>query len=176
MSGYSVGANPAVAHSSADRTTGGVGWGPGDTYTDANGFEWIYVQTTATPIPQFSLTRVLASATAFPWTSAGANGTAAAGGAALIHGFAASASIPTSSFGWIMTKGISGVRVSATGNYIGRVWAAPSANAGFVTKASASGTLLQNCLFLDTTASTSALGTAGGTVKVAFANLFTVLV
>jgi len=174
--GTQIGANPAVTHTSADKIAGGIGFSPGDTYTDHNGYDWIYVQTTATPIPQFTLTRVLASATAFPWTSAGANGTAAAGGAGLIHGFAASASIPASSYGWVMTKGVSGVRVSATGNYIGRVWASPSANAGFVTKASASGTLLQNCLFLDTTASTTALGTAGGAVKVAFWNLFTVLV
>src|SRR5262249_55637717 len=142
MAGAQIGMNPAVFHTSADRTTYGVGFNPGDTVTDGNGYEWIYVQTTATPIPQFSLTPVLASATAFPWTSAGANGTAAAGGAVLTHGFAASASIPASSYGWVMTKGVSGVRVSATGNYIGRVWAAPSAAAGFVTKASASGTLL----------------------------------
>src|SRR5258705_4030605 len=121
MTGYSIGANPAVAHTSADRVTGGVGFGPGDTFADANGYEWIYVQTTATPIPQFSLTRVLASATAFPWTSAGANGTAAAGGAALVHGFAASAAIPASSFGWVMTRGVSGVRGSGAGHYIRRV-------------------------------------------------------
>lgn len=162
-----IGYNPAEVLTTAENVAGGKGAAPLASFTDHNGFEWKRVVAGAA-IPQYAVTIVRASGTATPFSSANVAG---GNGAPLAYGIAASASIASGSYGWVMTKGRAAVKVcaSSTGTISGQLYACASANAGLV-QTTASGGVKLTTLFAAATATTS---TTASTVPVVFGDILT---
>jgi hypothetical protein len=160
-----IGFNPAEVLTTADNITKGAS--PLNSFTDQNGFEWVRVIAGAA-IPQYNVVTVRASGTATPFSSAAVAGGVAA---AYTYGIAASASIASGSYGWVMTKGRAAVKVcaSSTGTISGQLYACASANAGLV-QTTASGGVKLTTLFAAATATTS---TTASTVGVVFGDILT---
>jgi hypothetical protein len=154
-----IGTLKGDALSATANSTEGRGFTLGQRHTDAQGFEWIYVLAGAA-IPQYAVVTVRSSATATPFAS---NGVAGGGNAPLAYGIAASASIGSGSYGWVMTRGRAAVKVcaSSTGTISGQLYACASANAGLV-QTTASGGVKLTTLFA-----------AASTVSVVFGNILT---
>lgn len=161
-----LGVNPSDTFTSA-QTLLGKSHRLGSRYTDKDGNDWMFVLAGAA-IPQYNVVTVLASATATPFSSAGVAGGA---GAPKAYGIAASASIASGSYGWVMTRGKAAVKVcaSSTGTISGQLYACASANAGLV-QTTASGGVKLTTLFAAATATTS---TTASTVPVVFGNILT---
>jgi hypothetical protein len=162
-----IGFNPADVVATADNITTGKGAAPLNSFTDHNGFEWVRVVAGAA-IPQYNVVTIRASGTATPFSSAAVAGGVAA---AYKYGIAASASIASGSYGWVMTKGRAAVKVcaSSTGTISGQLYACASANAGLV-QTTASGGVKLTTLFAAATATTS---TTASTVPVVFGDIIT---
>jgi hypothetical protein len=162
-----IGFNPAEVLTSAENVTTGKGAAPLNSTVDQNGFEWVRVIAGAA-IPQYNVVTVRASGTATPFSSAAVAGGVAA---AFKYGIAASASIASGSYGWVMTKGRAAVKVcaSSTGTISGQLYACASANAGLV-QTTASGGVKLTTLFAAATATTS---TTASTVPVVFGDIIT---
>lgn len=161
-----IGFNPSDTLTSAERLASGKGWAPGNITRDQNGNEWIYVQA-GSAIPQNNIVRVLASAhQAAPFSSAGVAGTA---GGIKCYAVSASASIASGSYGWVMTKGVAGVKVSAsaTGTYNSgaQLYACLSAQPGLV---SATATTTHFALIGLTVSTTATTSTTASAVPVVF--------
>lgn len=167
MSKHLVGVMTDDNVSSTANSNEGKGFAVGATYVDKDGFEWMRVLAGAA-IPQYAVVTVRASATATPFSSAAVGGGVAA---ARAYGIAASASIASGNFGWVMTKGRAAVKVcaSSTGTISGQLYACASANAGLV-QVTASGGVKLTTLFAAATATTS---TTASTVPVVFGNILT---
>ena len=164
-----IGMNPAETLTSAQLATEGKGFGLGDRVTDHNGFDWIFVLAGGA-IPQNQVVTVLSSATAINFSSAAVLGTTQA---PLAYGVSASASIASGSYGWIMTRGRSAVRVSAsaTGTLSGQIYAvASAAGAGLVTTSASTTHFLLKGMYAIATATTS---TTASALPVVFANVTT---
>ena len=145
----------------------GKGHGLKNRSIDDKGNEWLYVKAGAA-IEQYAVVTIFASGTAVPFSSAAvAGGVNAAGG----YGIAASASIPSDGYGWVMIKGTAAVKVcaSSTGTISGQLYACVSANAGRVQTTASGGTKLTT-LFAKSTATTSTVASA---VPVVFGYIMT---
>ena len=166
MPGNLVGVDTSLTLTSAELTQG-KGYSIGNRFTDYQGNEWVYVIAGGS-IPQYQVVTIFASCTAVNFSSAAVIGTTVA---PLAYGISASASIASGSYGWIMTRGKSKVRVAAssTGTLSGQLYAEPSANAGLVA-ITASGNILLKSLYCIATATTS---TTASAVPVVFRDIYT---
>jgi hypothetical protein len=172
-----IGANPAETLTSAERITSGKGWSPGDRYTDHQGYEWVYVKAGATPVAQNYLVKILSN---FETTA----NTTATRAFADCHGYAvaASASIASASFGWVMVRGVASVKVAATGTLVGPLLVvATSATPGavIVTATTTAGQVRLTGIAMATntvTVSTAALTSAGISVRLMYPMPFVTIV
>jgi hypothetical protein len=160
-----IGFDPANTLTSAERLSSGKGWAPGSIARDRNGNEWMFVQAGAA-VPQNTVVRVLASAhQAVVFSSAGIGGTA---GAIKAYAVAASASIASGSYGWVMTKGTAAVKciASGTGTYVptAAIYAAGTGGTGLVTSTASSSFALVGM----SVAATATTSTTASTIPVVF--------
>lgn len=151
MAGFAFGADPTTTMTATELLQG-KGFTIGDTFTDKSGNEWMFVLA-GSAITQYDCVRVT---TAFVADSI----TISNGAVPSVPAFATGAGIASGSYGWVLTRGSTSIRVAAS--CLPNVPLYTTATAGVLDDATASGTGA-----LQVSAVAASTGTAGGATTVA---------